>query len=235
MLWSKTERGSKDPSVTSHDMLLGKAWRLFLQSLELRGSILLLLIMETQKSQLTNNTRWLKGHQQTFSRPQNLPFIFQRLSRIFRKLHKITFGKPSTHQYKHDFLCPNNYWQAHSLVTTFGLVSLWQKQYQRTWLRTHPVQKTLSLQWCALARQTSTFSFPNMSSRKEVQVPAQTAKNTTQSCGAIFTTWLDREKKKDNVQAALPLREHDTASALVLSDWVVNTLHKWMGFVLKKK
>lgn len=43
--------------------------------------------------------------------------------------------------------------------------------------------------------------------------------------------WFLKKKKKDNVQAALNLKEHYTASTLVLYDSVVDVFYKGIYFV----
>lgn len=154
-------------------------------------------------------------------------------------MHVITLGgtPPHTVTKVQIFFYSNNYWQAHSLVTTFNLVSECQNktQYHRTRLQIHTVQKHYRYNGGVLARQTSTFNFQNISVRKEVLVSAWTqtsckfiipSKSTTQRSAAIFTMWFHKKKKKDNVQAALNLKEHYTASTLVLYDSVVDAFYK---------
>lgn len=154
-------------------------------------------------------------------------------------MHVITLGEPlhTRLQKSRFFFYSNNYWQAHSLVTTFNLVSECQKiktpQYHRTWLQIHTVQKHYHYNGGVLARQTSTFNFQNISARKEVLVSAWTqtiyhlsSRQKAQRSAAVFTMWFHKKKKKDNVQAALNLKEHYTASTLVLYDSVVDAFYK---------
>lgn len=117
----------------------------------------------------------------------------------------------------------------------FGLRVPKKPQYHRTRLQMHRVQKHYRYNGGVLARQTSTFNFQNISARKEVLVSAWTqtsyqfiipSKSTTQRSAAIFTIWFHKKKKKDNVQAALNLKEHYTASTLVLYDSVVDAFYK---------
>lgn len=52
------------------------------------------------------------------------------------------------------------------------------------------------------------------------------SESTTQRSAAVFTMWFHKKKKKDNAQAALNLKEHHTASTLVLYDSVVDAFYK---------
>lgn len=156
-------------------------------------------------------------------------------------MHVITLGEPlhTRLQKSRFFFYSNNYWQAHSLVTTFNLVSECQKK-QNTPISSHMITdthstKTLPPQWGCTSQTDIYLQLPKHKRKKRGArlcanadhlpfiIPSE---STTQRSAAVFTMWFHKKKKKDNVQAALNLKEHHTASTLVLYDSVVDAFYK---------
>lgn len=95
--------------------------------------------------------------------------------------------------------------------------------------------KTLPLQWGCTSQTDIYLQLPKYQRKKRGARLCMNAdhlpfiipsESTTQRSAAVFTMWFHKKKKKDNAQAALNLKEHYTASTLVLYDSVVDAFYK---------